>query len=281
MKSIPVDDKVWIDSKKTYVGGQGANAAQDMALLGLNVSFLTRLGNDSDGKNAIEHYKGLGMDTRHCIIVPGAQTMSACVAISIEAETRACLMQKDENMFKYNIDADLAAIDLSSFDAVYTDGHQLDMALPVVKRAVDHNVPVLADVEVLDDEARVLADIATDLVAPLSVILTLAGTDDPGHAVLKLANIRPGRIVIGTAGKDGAYGASSGDARHLHVPAKNCSTVDTVGAGDAFHAGFQAAKVDGKDLAEMMELASRVAAASVESSGPVVSKEALERWLPV
>merc|ERR550537_1318312 len=48
MPSIPADDKVWIDSKKKFVGGQGMNCAQDMALLGIDVSILTRVGDDDD-----------------------------------------------------------------------------------------------------------------------------------------------------------------------------------------------------------------------------------------
>merc|ERR550514_2240990 len=116
------------------------NAAQDMALLGMNVSVMTRVGDDGDGGLAERHFRKMGLDTTHCITVPGAQTMSACVTIETESQTRACLMHKDALMFDYDVSARVAvAIEMvrkGSFDAVYTDGYQLDLVLPVVKAAV-------------------------------------------------------------------------------------------------------------------------------------------------
>lgn len=279
MNTIPVDDKCWIDSKKRFVGGQGANAAQDMALLGLDVSFLTRVGDDEDGDMALKHFKSLGLGTSHCIVVPNAQTMSACVAIATAVQQRACLMHKDEKMFSYNIEADLLKIDMSHFDAMYTDGYQLDLVLPVVKKAADLNLPIMADIEVLDDETRRLANMATLLIAPAKVICTLSGQDDPAAAVLSLANARPGVTVIGTVGNAGSYGAKHGDVVPTHVPAEKCDVRDTVGAGDAFHAGYLAAMARGhRDLSDIMSFASRVAAALCETPGPVVSVESLQRF---
>jgi len=279
MSSIPVDDKCWIDSKQTCVGGQCANAAQDMALMGLDVSFLTRVGKDSDGQMAIERFKSLGMDTSHCIVVPDALTMSACVTIATSVQQRACLMHKDAKMFVYDFTPDLRNIDMSRFDAVYTDGIQLDLILPVVRRAAKQGLPIIVDIEVLDDDARELANLATDLITPADIMCTLSGKDDPAAAALFLANTREGRTAIATAGSDGSYGARHGDTEITRVFAEKCDVRDTVGAGDAFHAGYVAGMDRGhKDLREVMLFASRVAAALCETPGPVVAAEALKRF---
>lgn len=104
MPSIPIDDKVWVDSKQVFVGGQAANAAQAMARLGLKVSFLTRLGSDSDGAMALDKYIREGMDTSNCIIIPGAQTMSACVTVGRKCGTRCSFMHKDDALFAFDVE---------------------------------------------------------------------------------------------------------------------------------------------------------------------------------
>lgn len=279
MSHIPVDDKCWIDSKQRFVGGQGMNAAQDMALLGLEVAVLTRVGDDAEGNMSLERFKSLGMDTSHCIVVPGAQTMSACVTIATASQQRACLMHKDEKMFAYDIKPHLDKIDVSSFDAVYTDGYQLDLVMPIVKRAAEANLPIMADIEVLDDEARELAKVATLLITPAATVQTLSGKDDIAAAALALAQTRPNLTVIATNGKDGSYGARHGQAETTYVPAAECDARDTVGAGDSYHAGFYAAMSRGKtELADVMGFATRVAASLCETHGPVVSLENLRRF---
>lgn len=239
MERIPVDDKVWIDSKKAFVGGQGSNAAQGMARMGLSVSFLTRLGDDKDGQWARSTFERAGMDTSHCIVVPKALTMSACVTIGTKCMTRCCLMHKDASLFELDVTPHLASIDLSRFDVVYTDGHQTDLALPVARRAAARGMRIVADIEVLDDETRELFEVATDVVAPAATIKALAEEADPGTAALTLATERPGKVVIATEGDVGSFGALHGDRRPLHVPARaECRAFDTVGAGDAYHAGY-------------------------------------------
>eukprot|EP00746_Dinoflagellata_sp_MGD_P016099 gnl/MRDRNA2_/MRDRNA2_136146_c0_seq1.p1 gnl/MRDRNA2_/MRDRNA2_136146_c0~~gnl/MRDRNA2_/MRDRNA2_136146_c0_seq1.p1 ORF type:complete len:343 (-),score=56.69 gnl/MRDRNA2_/MRDRNA2_136146_c0_seq1:49-1077(-) len=283
MPSMPVDDKVWIDSKKKYIGGQGMNCAQDMAQLGLDVSVLTRIGDDDEGENAIRQFLKLGINVDHCISVPKAFTMSAYVAIETETSRRTCLMHKDESMFEYDVTSRVQdavqMVEAGRYDAVYTDGHQLELVLPVAHAAVRKGLPLLSDAEVLDDKTRELAQLATELVAPATIICTLSGLSDPAKAVLALAD-RVGKTVVATAGAEGSYAARYGDVEACFMPAwSECKPIDTVGAGDAYHAGFMAATHRGyADLRECMLFATRVAAALCETPGPVVSPENLERY---
>lgn len=259
------------------------NAAQDMALLGMEVSVMTRIGDDDDGELAHRHFQKLGLDTSHCIAVPGAHTMSACVTIETDSQTRCCLMHKDLVMFEYDVAAHVAkavsSVAAGSYDAIYTDGYHLDLVMPVVKAALQRGVLVMADIEVLDEGTRRLADLVPELIAPATIVSELSGHADPGKAALALAN-SPGRTVIATAGAGGSYGAKHGDTQVTFVPAHSgCKVLDTVGAGDAYHAGYLAALKHGHvNLKDRMIFATRVAAALCETHGPVVSLQSLERY---
>jgi len=288
MPKMPIDDKLWIDSKITYVGGQGANAAQGMARLGLQVSFMTRLGEDMDGRFARDHYRELGMRTEHCIMVPGALTMSACVTVETSTSQRSCLMHRDPSMFDFctREAVERAREDLGNYDVLYTDGHQLDLVLPLARRAAELGLPVLADMEVLDDQALELVDLSTKLIAPARVIRELASEGDLRKAVKALAARSPGRVVVATAGAEGSYGAKHGDTEAVYVVPWQASnkgadfTVrDTTGCGDAYHAGYIVANSRGiHDLCEAMTFATAVAAAKAETPGPVVSHESLVKF---
>jgi len=280
MPQMPVDDKVFVDSKGRYVGGQGANAAQGMALLGLDVSFLTRVGDDIDGRFAKQHFEAVGLDTTHCFMVPGAATMSACVVVSTAVQQRSSLIHSDAKLFGLDLSARVDGVDLRRYDTLYTDGHQMDLVLPLVRRAAQRGMPIVADLEVLTAATRELAALASELIAPARTLCALAGRGDPREAAVILAAGRPGLTVVATAGAEGSYGARHGGARSCYVPAARCNVTDTTGAGDAYHAGFLAAMARGRagSLEEAMAFATRVAAALCETPGPVVTREALERF---
>ena len=185
-----------------------------------------------------------------------------------------------------NIDAVVAALQRGDFDAVYTDGHQIDLALPIAKAAAAAGLPVVADCEVIDDQTVELTTVASVLIAPASIVTALAGKepDDVEAAVAQLAN-RPqpalGRrrfTVIATDSNRGSHGATAGDATVHHEPAVDCVYRDSTGAGDSFHAGFLAAIGQGLGMKEAMSFSTRVGAAKVETPGPVTSIESLARF---
>ena len=76
----------------------------------------------------------------------------------------------------------------------------------------------------------------------------------PGHVVVKLG--AGGSRVVG----------SGVDIRAKGTPAR---IIDTTGAGDAFNAGFIAARLRGLDLREALQFANRVGALSAESAGGI------------
>lgn len=281
---VPRDGKVFIDSKASYVGGQAANGACALALLGLAPGFVTRVGNDAVGKAALDDLRAAGVDVDRSIMTDGADTMTATIIVDIKQNERTILMHRDVRLAARRpiTAADAGWIEAATdhCDLVYLDGYHLDIALPIAEAARRKGKPVLSDLEQVNADTPALLERADILIAPQAVIHQLTHIADPGSAVAALLN-RGMTTVIATNGAQGSCGISRDTPRPVHVPAALCTPVDTTGAGDAFHAGYIAGLLQGLALEAAMHLASNVAAAACETPGPRVSHEALSRRLPV
>ncbi|CAJ1372031.1 unnamed protein product [Effrenium voratum] len=277
---IPIDEKIHVRSKQTYVGGQGANAAQAMAQLGLRVAFLTRLGDDVEGQTALQAYEGLDMDLRHALVVPGAQTSVATVLVASDEERhRSCLIHDDKNLMEAcgqeKVEAAIQRLRSGHFSAVYTDGWQLDMALPICRAAKELGVPIVADIEAISQKTMELAELSTVLIASGIYVKILAGMPDLVVSLQMLAS--PTRTVIATLGAKGSLGLV-GDGEVIFVPALEVDVQDTTGAGDTYHAGYAVAFLRGQGLEEAMTFATTAAAAKCTTPGPAVTLAALQRF---
>lgn len=78
------------------------------------------------------------------------------------------------------------------------------------------------------------------------------------------ARMRPDAVLVVKQGGDGAS-AWQGDAR-FHVPAPKVTVVDTIGAGDAFNAGYLAACLRGAAVEAAVRAGVEVASAAIASS---------------
>ena len=84
------------------------------------------------------------------------------------------------------------------------------------------------------------------------------------HALLT-ALARPGREVVAKLGPDGA--AALVDGQLLEAAGHRVDVVDTVGAGDAFVAGYLSARLDGQDVPGRLERANACGALACTAPG--------------
>ena len=104
------------------------------------------------------------------------------------------------------------------------------------------------------------------------------GSDDPEHAVRKLAEHSPAVVI--TLGERGLLWRMGNETGHL--PAYPVSAVDSTGAGDAFHGAFAAALSAGMAWDRVLRFASAAGAVCCETLGarPGLPWAAdLDRWL--
>ena len=105
----------------------------------------------------------------------------------------------------------------------------------------------------------------------LAVVAGVPPADAPEHDPAALAraclDVGP-RVVVAKLGGGGATIVARDEVEAIHRPAVPLVTVvDPVGAGDAFCAGFIAARLDGAELAEALEIANACGAAAAAALG--------------
>ncbi|MCD6361872.1 MAG: sugar kinase [Armatimonadetes bacterium] len=95
----------------------------------------------------------------------------------------------------------------------------------------------------------------------------VSGAEEPGDAAESLGNLGP-RVVVITAGEDGALLWTDGEV--MEIPPRRVPVVYDIGAGDTFHAGLLAAHLRGMDPARAARFASDAAALRIsrEASAP-------------
>lgn len=82
-------------SIKMSYGGVGRNIAHNLAMLGVNVEFITAAGDDTLGREMLEKCEGIGMDTSLSVIVPDAASSVYLFINDEEGEMELALSHVD------------------------------------------------------------------------------------------------------------------------------------------------------------------------------------------
>ncbi len=92
----------------------------------------------------------------------------------------------------------------------------------------------------------------------------ILGTENPEEIVQILREKGVERIAV----KNGGEGAWCADREtFVHIPPENCKSIDPVGAGDGFNAGFLCGVLEGKDIVTCGRMGAIGGAMATESTG--------------
>jgi sulfofructose kinase len=262
--TFPRDGKVQAESLTVTAGGQAANVAHALALLGVPVRYVGAFGDDDDSALSRRSLEDVGVDTSRCVPVAGCPAHRAAVLVDTRAGGRSIVMYKDSRL---ELAPEVITPDLmGGVRLVYLDNHEPRASAVAARLARARGIPVVADLESVSDLAvAVLADVDV-LIAPAEVLSALTGEHDVVPMLRAVQRFGP-RTVVATAGPRGADGVGA-VGPPTHVPGRSCTVVDSTGAGDAFHAGYIAALLRGADFRARLEFATAVAARKCGVAGP-------------
>jgi 2-dehydro-3-deoxygluconokinase len=260
-------------------GGAEANVAIGLKRLGIEVSWLGRVGDDSLGLRVARELRAEGVDTR-VIVDPSAPT-GLMVKESPSPGRTVVTFYRAGSAGSRLEPADVAALDIPSADLLHVTGilpalspSAAAAAAEAMRSAREHGVPVSFDVNHRErlwrasdatPHYRSMAGAAHIVFGGVDELTMLVGEyGDDRDLAAAVADLGPAEVVV-KRGEQGAGALCEG--RWIEMSAYPATVVDTVGAGDAFVAGYLAERVVGNSTREALGTAVRTGAAVCESAG--------------
>ena len=256
--------KVPLEFRLTEGGGQGGTASCCISRLGGKVAYTGKLGDDDEGRFCLKRLKDFGVGTDYIEIVRDGKTPVAYVFVTAASGQRTIIYERNA-LPRINIDQgieNLAAeseVVLLDPEVTYLGGQ--------LKAAGGDNIKLVYDCERWRQGIGDIMDTA-DYFIPSSDFLDsdrLNFGDIPfNRKIFKLNEMVTGQLIV-TRGEKGAYYPAGDTLYQVAAPAVNA--IDTIGAGDNFHAAFALALTKGFDLHRAVKLSVAVASLSCREYG--------------
>ena len=250
-----------------FPGGKGANQAVAAARLGGRVAFVSRVGDDLFGRQAVAGFRAEGIDCTHVSTDPDAASGTALITVDAAGENSIVVAPGANADLSPTL---LADVDLSAYTVVLT---QLETPLATVEALVrQHERVVLnpAPAQPLADEllANLYCITPNETEAEILTGVPVDDDDSCRTAAARLLAKGVSRVII-TLGARGAYFTDGTNERFF--PAPVVQAVDTTAAGDVFNGALAAALANDQDWPAAIEQAIRAASLSVTRMGAQAS----------
>lgn len=252
LPEIPIDHKVEMIEHEIQGGGPAADAAVAAARLGLSTLFATSIGDDDDGRRILRDLEAEGIDTSRIAVRPGCGSPISYCWIDA-AGKRSVAWSK--NGLKLLTAAEAPVDLIPHAKLLHLDGHHPDAAVAAAQAAHEAGVPVCLDAGTFTPRIDELLELTDLLIASEYFARRATGETDLDRALVGL--LRYGARVTGiTLGEGGSIFWN--DGKILRCPIFQLPVVDTTGAGDSFHAGFEFQYLRTNDLMSCARFASAV-----------------------
>jgi 2-dehydro-3-deoxygluconokinase len=287
---------------EAHVGGAEANVAVGLVRLGHPTAFIGRVGDDGFGTAIRRHLRGEGVDVTMLATDPAAPTgvlvrerrlFGAAAVTYLRNGSAGSRIRPDD------VASALSSRALRGARWLHVTGITpalSEHARAAVDRAVElatgSGMTVSLDLNLRrrlwpDDEAapvlRALTSRADVVFASPDEAAAVTGADAGDSPALATALLELGpAVAVIKLGAEGALAWGHGEAPVHRAALPVAQPIDPVGAGDAFCAGFIAARLEGGDLAWAVEIGAICGASSVAAMGDqagLPDREELERLL--
>ena len=251
-------------------GGKGANQAVAIAKLGIPVSLVGQVGNDTFGQTLINSLQSSGVNTDSINI--NSHTYSGIASIVVDrygANTIACAGGANNLVREAEIEQFIRLLPQAKI-VLLELGIPLATVLTAAREAKAHDcllildpAPVTAN---LPEELYSLVDIITpnEIEASQLVGFTVDGVTTARQAASSLHQMGIKNVII-TLGSQGSL--YSNELESYWLKPIDVPVVDTVAAGDAFNGALAVGLASGKKIKEAVQWATVGAALSVTKNG--------------
>lgn len=237
--------------------GMASSQAASIARMGGAAALWASVGDDVVGDRLIAELESEGVDCAHVQRVVGAA--SAYATILVDRNGERIVVPRYEPRLTTAPQAK-PAITAQLHSAVMADVRWPAAAMLALAAARDAGIPAVLDLDTGPrDVLEQLAPLATHIVASEPGAALLAGGDSAADNTALLAE-RYGAAVAVTAGEHGCFWFDRHAMGVRHLPGFSVLAIDTLAAGDVFHAGFALALVEGYGMAHCLQVGAAAAA---------------------
>jgi sulfofructose kinase len=241
----------------TVNGGCAANAAVAVARLGGRAALAGPLGGpegvDRNGDLVLAALLHEHVDVSGCQRVAGAPTPISAIAID----------SRGDRMIVTYRDARIAAATplhpdrlVRGADVVLVDNRFPNFVLPICKAARARGITVVLDADRPTHIGEELFPLATHVVFSSECLRATAVTDDLAAGLARMAGATPAFLAVTNGAQDVLWRAGSALRR---TPVFALMAVDTLAAGDVFHAGFALALAERQSIPQAIRFAAAAA----------------------
>ena len=252
-------------------GGKGANQAVAAAKLGAEVLFLTAVGNDAFGRQAISNYEKLNIDTSYIKTVEGTSTGVATIMVDEKSGQNRIMIYQGANAELLPEDIEKAADGLKKCGIMILQQEiPLETVYAAIRFANANGMQVILNPAPANDALSMEMACKCDFFMPNETELSLIA----GVPTNSIENIREAarallsgglKNIIVTMGSEGALWLTA-DKEEL-VPSLKVKAVDSTGAGDSFIGCFAQWLAHTGDISAAIRRAAKYAALGVTRPG--------------
>ena len=247
-------------------GGPVATAMVALARLGCRAAMLDKLGDDWRGRLIREEFQREGVATDHVVVAKGRTSSVASILVRKADGARTIIYSPGDA--EELLPSELPEQVIPASRILHLNGRHPEACLASARIAKQHGVPVSFDggAHRFNEQIRELISWTDICIVARQFAYSFSGEDDLQASASKLLASGP-KVVVITAGTEGSWGFDhTGDC--FHQPAfLTAETVDTTGAGDAYHGAFLCGVINNYSLRECARLASAVAAMNTRKVG--------------
>jgi sulfofructose kinase len=263
--------KVTFRSAKVLPGGQVASAVAACQTWGMRTRYVGKVGDDAAGELHREEFARLGVEA-HLVIAQGCPSQQAFILVDDKGE-RTVLWKRDERLTLQP--AELQREWVVDARVLHVDGHDTAAAAVAAGWAREAGVPVVADLDELYPGVEELLPKLDYFVASRDIPGRLTGQTDLRKALLEVKKKYGCVLAAATLGEEGVLAWDG--TTFWYAAAYRVKVVDSIGAGDIFHAGFIYGLLQKWPLQRQLDFACAAAALNCMAVGARGGIQAVER----
>ena len=262
-------------------GGKGANQAVAAAKLGAKVLFVSKVGNDIFGKQALQGFKDVGINTDFVFTDPDSASGIALILVDGKGENSISVASgANANLHFSEVEKAIESVQMEDIVLL-----QLEIPIDTVNKTIkfcsEKGAKVIlnpAPAQKLDTEYFKYLSMITPNETEAEILTGIKVTDlsTAKQAANDFHNKGILEVII-TMGSKGAF--YSNMDKQVLIPSPKVSAVDSTAAGDVFNGALCVAISEGQAIEEAIGFACKAASISVTRMGAQASAPTREEVL--